>query len=162
MVSLAYAAIRAQLPSVVRPVSHHVATEKVVIGEGRTSLVFSDPDAVMTVPAQYLSVSVAGPDLCASRQVYEGYAEGFSTLARYFVQLAENWRGWKGSREYTSIEGDLRIRAIHDGHVTLQVLLWESRVPSGWRVEAEVRVDAGEALSAAASGVTELVRARLP
>lgn len=135
--------------------------EPVVIADGRTRLVFSDPDTVMTVPAQYLSVTLEGPDLRASRQVYEGYDEGFTSLARYFGDLAHNWRGWEGSRDYESIESDFRVQATHDGHVNLRVLLRESTVPTGWRVEAEVRLDAGEALSAAAVGIAGLVRARL-
>jgi hypothetical protein len=134
--------------------------EPVVIADGQTRLVFSHPDAVMTVPAQYLSVTLEGPDLRASRQVYEGYGEGFTSLARYFRDLAANWRGWKGSRDFESIEGDLRVEATHNGHVNLRVLLWESTVLGGWRVEAEVRLEAGEALSAAAVDIAELVRAR--
>lgn len=136
--------------------------ESVVIRDVRTALVFSDPDNAMNVPAQYLSVTIEGPDLRASRHVYEGYDEGFSSLARYFSDLAANWRGWHGSRDYESIEGDLRIQATHDGHVNLRVALCESTVPEGWRVEAEVRLDAGEALTAAAADVASLVRARLP
>lgn len=135
--------------------------EPVVIADGRTRLVFSHPDPAMAVPAQYLSVTLEGPDIRASRQVYEGYDEGFTSLARYFGDLAANWRGWNGSRHYESIEGDLRVQATHDGHINLRVLLWESTVPAGWRVEAEVRLDAGEALSAAARDIAELVRARL-
>lgn len=142
-------------------VGHAVGMESVTIKDGRTALVFSDPDAVMTVPAQYLSVTIEGPDLRASRQVYEGYDEGFSSLAGYFADLAANWRGWNGSRSYESIEGDLRIQANHDGHVHLHVALWESTVPEGWRVEAEVRLDAGEVLTTAARDVAALVRARL-
>lgn len=134
--------------------------EAVVIADGRTRLVFSDPDSVMTVPAQYLSATLEGPDLRASRQVYEGYDEGFTSLARYFKDLAADWRGWNGSRDYESIEGDLRLQATHDGHVNLRVLLWEPTVPTGWRVEAELRLDAGEALSAAADDIAYLVRAR--
>ena len=141
-------------------VGHAVRMEPVVVTDGRTRLVFSDPDTVTTVPAQYLSVTLEGPGLRASRQVYEGYDEGFSSLARYFSDLAANWRGWNGSRDYQSIEGDLRLQAAHDGHVNLSVLLWESTVPTGWRVEVEVRVDAGEALSAAAADIAGLVRAR--
>ena len=70
--------------------------DSVVIRDVRTALVFSDPDTAMTVPAQYLSVTIEGPDLRASRQVYEGYDEGFSSLAAYFADLAANWRGWEG------------------------------------------------------------------
>ncbi|QSR29690.1 hypothetical protein CFI00_04055 [Nocardioides sp. S5] len=135
--------------------------EQVVMGDVRTALVFSDPDDASEAPAHHLSVTIAGPDLRASRQVYEGYDEGFTSLARYFADLATNWRGWNGSRDYESVEGDLRIQADHDGHVNLHVLLWESTVPGGWKVEAEIRLDAGEALTAAAKDLAALVRARL-
>ncbi|WP_051551241.1 DUF6228 family protein [Nocardioides sp. URHA0020] len=136
--------------------------ESAVIRDVRTALIFSDPDQATAVPAQYLSVTIEGRGLRASRQVYEGYDGGFSSLAFYFADLVANWRGWPGSRDYESIEGDLRIQATHDGHVNLRVALWESAVPEGWRVEAEVRLDAGEALTAAASDVAALVKARLP
>ncbi|GAB3243519.1 DUF6228 family protein [Nocardioides dilutus] len=140
-------------------VSHALDMEPVVIGDATTTLIFSDPDPVTAVPSQLLTVTLDGPDLRASRQVYEGYDGGFSTLATYFADLAADWRGWKGSRDYRSIEGDLSIEATHDGHVNLQVLLWESSTPGGWRVEAKVRLDAGEALTAAAKDIAELVRA---
>ncbi|WP_228941626.1 DUF6228 family protein [Nocardioides sp. Leaf374] len=125
-------------------------------------MIFSVPDSdpVMTVPAQYLSVTLEDLDLRATRRVYEGYDEGFTSLARYFNELATDWRGWNGSRYYESIEGDLRIQATHDGHVNLRVLLRESAVSTGWCVEAELRLDAGEALNAAAADIAHLVRAR--
>ncbi len=85
---------------------------------------------MMTVPTQYLSVTLEGIDLRATRRVYAGYDEGFAKLARYFNALATDWRGWNGSRYYESIEGDLRIQATHDGHVNLRVLLRESAVPT--------------------------------
>ncbi len=121
-------------------------------------MIFSVPDSdpVMTVPAQYLTVTLEGLDLRATRRVYEG----FTSLARYFNELATDWRGWNGSRCYESIEGDLRIQATHDGHVNLRVLLREPAVPTGWCVEAELRLDAGEALNAAAADIAHLVRAR--
>lgn len=137
--------------------------EQVVVRDARTALIFSNPIAERTAgPAHYLSVTIQGPDLRASRQVYDGHDEGFTSFASYFADLTANWRGWAGSRHYESIEGDLRIQATHDGHVNLSVLLWESSVPEGWRVEANVRVEAGEALTAAAADLAELVRARLP
>lgn len=93
--------------------------DSVVIRDVRTAVVFAEPYTARTVPAQYLSVTIEGPDLRASRQVYEGYDEGFSNLAAYFADLAASWRGWEGIREYESVEGDLRIQATRDGHVNL-------------------------------------------
>lgn len=83
-------------------------------------------------------------------------------MAAYFADLAANWRGWEGSRDYESIEGDLRIEATHDGHVNLHVALREPTVPEGWRVETVVRLEAGEALTAAATEVAGLVKGGCP
>lgn len=134
--------------------------ETVVIGDAGRTLVPSDPQFHGALPADYLSVAVTGPDMSATRQVYAGWDGGFTALAAFFSGLADQWRGWEGQRVFESIEGDLRIQAAHDGHVSLRVLLWESTVPDGWRVEAAVRLDAGEALSRAAQDVAALVRAR--
>lgn len=48
--------------------------------------------------------------------------------------------GEQVGRVYESIEGDLRISARHDGRIGLNVVLWESAVAAGWRVEADVRL----------------------
>lgn len=121
-------------------------------------MAFSDPQFGGAGPADYLSVTLTGPDLSASRQIYAGWLSGFLDLATFFADLADHWRGWQGERVFETIEGDLRIVATHDGRVNLRVVLWESTVEDGWRVQAEVRLDAGEALSNAASDVALLVR----
>jgi hypothetical protein len=71
--------------------------EPVVIADGRTRLVFSDPDAGNPIPSQLLSVTLEGPELRASRQVYDGYAEGFTSLARFFEDLAANCEDGMGA-----------------------------------------------------------------
>lgn len=134
--------------------------DPVIVGDAGRTLAFSDPQFQGALPADYLSVTVTGPDMVASRQVYAGWEGGFTTLASFFGDLADDWRGWQGVRVFESIESDLRIEANHDGHVHLRVSLWESTVPDGWRVRAEVRLDAGEALSRAAADLATLVRAR--
>ena len=144
-----------------RPVEFRLGKVGEVIGaeifDGRTRLSFSEPlgsgDAV-----DYLSVRLDGPSLSASRQVYAGWHEGFEILARYFDDLAASWRGWEGERVFESIERDLRIAATHDGHVQMGILLWECSQPGGWRVQAELRLDAGEQLASAARDVAALVR----
>ena len=80
---------------------------------------------------------------------------------RAVLEEQHEWRGREalGSRDYESIERDLRIQATHDGHIRLRVRLWESTEPDGWRVEASVHLDAGEALSAFTSDLAGLVPA---
>lgn len=127
------------------------------IFDGRTRLTFFDPIGPGSA-ADYISVRVEGPDLSVCRQVYAGWDEGFLGLARYFEDLVESWRGWDGERVFESIERDLRLSAIHDGHVYIAITLQESTEPRGWRVETSVKIDAGEQLSYAARDVSVLVR----
>lgn len=137
---------------------HAVHMESATLTDGTTSVIFSNPVSVGALPAEYLSVTIVGPDLRASRQVYEGWTGGFESLADFLTSLSNDWRGWPDSRVYQSIEHDLIISAKHDGHVELNIVLRESTVPNGWRVEANVQLEAGEQLSRAAVEVSELVR----
>ncbi|WP_367312980.1 DUF6228 family protein [Demequina zhanjiangensis] len=127
-----------------------------MIFDGRTRLTFSDPVGSGSV-VDYVSVTIEGPDLSASRQVYGGWSEGFAHLGRYFATLAEGWRGWDGERTFESVESDLRLAATHDGRVHLAVMLWESTEPRGWQAQAQLRIDAGEQLACAARDIADLV-----
>lgn len=82
--------------------------------------------------------TLRGPQ-SAGRQVYAGWDDGFADLGRYFSQLAESWRGWKGEVVFESLEHDLRLSATHDGHVHVKVEIWESTEPHGWRVQSELQ-----------------------
>lgn len=65
-------------------------------------------------------------------------------LDAYFADLARDWRGWQGDRQWNAL--GLRLAARHDGlgHVTLDVTL-QNDYSSGsrWRVRASLRLDAG-------------------
>lgn len=127
------------------------------IFDGRIRLSFSEPLGSGNA-VDYLTVRLDGPSLSATRQVYAGWDGGFEGLARYFDDLVASWRGWEGERVFESIEHDLRLVATHDGHVQMHIVLWESSQPRGWRLEAAVRLEAGEQLSSAARDVAALVR----
>lgn len=75
----------------------------------------------------------------------------FQDLALFFTALMEDWRGWEGTREWESLEGDLRIEARHAyGHVQLRVTLCEIRHDwgnDGWTARADLTIDPGEQLS---------------
>jgi len=84
--------------------------------------------------------------LSAQRVVDRNYASGFADLLHFFERLAKDWRGWRGERSFSSLEGDLRLVATHDGgHVQLQVTVvdWVE----GWTSRAPVRLEPGEQLS---------------
>ncbi len=135
---------------------HNGSVASVAIFDGRTRLTFSEPISSHSV-VDFVSVTIEGPELSASRQVYGGWTVGFAGLGRYFAALAEAWRGWSRERIFESVESDLRIVATHDGHIQLDILLRESTVPQGWKVQAQLQIEAGEQLADAARGVAELV-----
>src|SRR5215207_3128920 len=78
----------------------------------------------MDAPPESLVAQLRLDGLAASVTVVHHYASGFQDLADFFEQHAHNWRGWEGTREWKSLEGDLRIEARHEyGHVQLRVTL---------------------------------------
>ena len=58
----------------------------------------------------YLVADLSVDGLSATKSVYAHYASGWRELADFFAGLATDWRGWSGTREWTSLESDLRSR----------------------------------------------------
>jgi hypothetical protein len=65
-------------------------------------------------------------------------------LAELFGFFADNWKGWEGSKRWTSLEGELSIEASSDrlGHVYLMVQLCEG-APAKWTLQANIVLEAG-------------------
>jgi hypothetical protein len=70
--------------------------------------------------------------------------------------LADSWRGWDGERHFSSLEGELTIDAVHDGHLRLAICLREVDGPI-WKAEISVTLDPGEDLTNAARDVRAVV-----
>lgn len=83
------------------------------------------------------------PEGAAETNVYEHR----EWLAEYFADLAANWRGWEGVKEYASLEGQLSLSATHDrlGTVTIKVALRQPWPPD-WSFSAELEFGAGSHL----------------
>jgi hypothetical protein len=66
--------------------------------------------------------------------------------ANFFVDLAENWRGWKGVKDHESLEGHLRLEATSDssGHIRLFIRLRGIEVGSYWSAETSIGMEAGQ------------------
>ena len=90
-----------------------------------TTLEFSDR------AGEYYRVSLHGPDFRGACRVYA--FEPASHLSGFFRDLAADWRGWQGTKEWASLEGELRFSATCDstGHISLSV-----RLRSGHSVRA--------------------------
>ncbi len=66
----------------------------------------------------YLVAVLSVDGLSATKRVYLHPASGWRELEEFFAGLAADWRGWSGTREWTSLESDLSIEARHEyGHV---------------------------------------------
>jgi hypothetical protein len=109
----------------------------------------------------YLVADLSIEGLSATKRVYAHYASGWRELADFFAGLATDWRGWSGTREWTSLESELEIEARHEyGHVQLHVTLnnalagWGNH---GWRASADLTLEPGEQLSRVADEMKDLV-----
>jgi Family of unknown function (DUF6228) len=109
----------------------------------------------------HLVADLVDDGLSATQRVYAHYASGWRDLAAFFAGLATDWRGWPGTREWTSLESDLKIEARHEfGHVQLHVTLSKYRADSGnhgWRASADITLEPGEQLSRVADELKDLV-----
>jgi hypothetical protein len=79
----------------------------------------------------------------AAAKVYQhGAGDG---LAEFFAGIAADWRGWKGSRTWESLEGTFALDAGVDrtGHVALTARLNDD-TPWHWRVQSVLIADAGQ------------------
>lgn len=67
------------------------------------------------------------------------------SLADFFAEMARDWRGWGGAREWVGMEGGLSLSATHDGlgHVAVEVAV-RQRSGDGWLAQTAIQLDAGE------------------
>lgn len=89
------------------------------------------------------SISLSARNLSASIEV-ENPPFGASPQ-RLFQQISNDWRGWRGEKEWQAIEGECGIKATSDalGHITLSVDLHPYPGAELWHVNMKVVVDAG-------------------
>ena len=103
----------------------------------------------------YFTVTLRANGLDATVRVSSYLSDGF---AMFFADLAADWRGWQGAREWSSLEGECELRAESDrtGHVTLSVRA-QYRQSEVWAVEGSVVLEAGQldAIAAAAKKFEE-------
>jgi len=104
------------------------------VGGTEMLLAYQDRDSYL--------VTVRGPDLNASGKVWNGVGQ---SLGDFFADLALSWRGWEGSRGWSSLEGEFTLAAVIDrtGHVQLTAVL-QVRLPALWKVQLELVVEAGQ------------------
>ncbi|HSV38314.1 MAG TPA: DUF6228 family protein [Nocardioidaceae bacterium] len=130
------------------------AMRDVRIGTDHHHLQLTPLDPV-DAPPQSLIADLRLDGLVATVTVVHGYSSGFQDLADFFEQHERDWRGWEGTREWNSLEGDLRIEARHEyGHVQLRVTLRRSLADwgdDGWVAAGDLTIDPGEQLTRVAA-----------
>jgi hypothetical protein len=129
---------------------------RVIIGSYETKLQLScterDRQGIPTI----IVAGLDGPGLSASVAAYD---DRYGELAVFFEALADSWWGWEGERSFCSLEGEFEITARHDGHVRLAIRLRRVDGPGLWTLHADVTVDPGEDMAAAARDVRTLIDA---
>ena len=67
-------------------------------------------------------------------------------LVDLFKFIAKEWRGWKGKKEWFSIEGEFCISATSDslGHILLSLCFNEFNEPETWEVKVNIGIDSGQ------------------
>jgi hypothetical protein len=91
----------------------------------------------------YFLGRISGPNLQATAKIYEYEPMYFK---RFFADLAANWNGWTGKKEWKSLEGELALSATINstGHVTLSVQLRSGPYPYDWNLSARILLEAGQ------------------
>jgi hypothetical protein len=108
-------------------------------------VVSRDDGAALTLRAHtrdYFLAELRGLNLMAHARVGTYMSHGLGEL---FTQMASDWRGWRGAKTWSSLEGELRMSAEADrtGHVSISVELREG-APAIWTVVLELLVEAGQ------------------
>jgi len=85
----------------------------------------------------------------ATTKVIKYMSQGLALLFEYF---SANWKGWQGSKNWKSLEGELSISARSDslGHVFLDVSLRDG-APAKWILQTSMMLEAGGLPKLAAS-----------
>jgi hypothetical protein len=133
---------------------HDASVTSAIIGSRETKLGLTCHDRHPDGSPQTIMATLDGPGLSASVTAYD---DNYGALADFFDDLAGSWRGWDGERGFGSLEGDLDLLAVHDGHIRLTVRLRVVDGPGDWNVRATVTIDPGEDISSAAADVRAMV-----
>ena len=98
-----------------------------------------------TRPA-HIAVKLQDQGLAASSEIHAIVSGPADLPTSFFDSLAESWRGWRGTKDWSSYERDLEFAAAADGkgHVFLRVKLAAGASGDQWRAQAELLLEAGQ------------------
>lgn len=69
-----------------------------------------------------------------------------TSLSKFFTELAQHWRGWDGSKKWSSLEGEFEIECRHNrvGQVTTTATLHSNAYGHGWTGQIRFDIAAGQ------------------
>ena len=90
----------------------------------------------------FFAATVQSRGLTATSQVSHYQSFGIDA---FFADMSRDWRGWPETRTWSSLEGELEIRANSDraGHIYLEVALQDG-APARWVATANLVLEAGQ------------------
>ena len=91
------------------------------------------------------------------------FSDGPWNPARFFAELAADWRGWAGERRWRALEGEMDIEASHDGRAHVLVAVTVKRAgmtfaPDAWSARIVFALEAGEQLAGVARDLASVPR----
>jgi len=120
-----------------------------IASNSRFVITSRDPSARLalrwTRPA-YLEIVLEDQGLRAQSEIHAVVSGPDNLPTKFFIELAESWRGWRGTKDWQSYERDWKLSATADGkgHVFLQVGLAAGASDDQWRVQATLVLEAGQ------------------
>jgi hypothetical protein len=95
-------------------------------------------------PVEYILVSLEDREFAASTSRIYLYQP--DDLVAFLDELAREWKGWQGEKEWKSVEGDFALSGTADGLgvVALRVTLKSGPFEDDWCVQTVIHVDAGQ------------------
>lgn len=107
--------------------------------ENSGELEFSEREGLRrTHGSEYFLVTIRSHNLSALSKVYafDPFNDG---LAKFFEDLAANWKGWNDEKRWSSLEGELKLVCTADslGHIAVGATLF-----NGWSVRNTLYVNA--------------------
>lgn len=94
---------------------------------------------------EHLTIVFSSAALSASQRIWFNAGDD-QQFVNLFCEMAQNWRGWEGAKDWISIEGDFRLTCTSDklGHIQLELELVGRRTPEPWFAKFTINIEAGQ------------------
>src|SRR4030095_2920760 len=119
------------------------------------SIELSEPEGLRKPDgSEYYRITFRENEFEASIRVY-AFDPIDNDLPNFFRRLAADWKGWDGTRTWSSLEGEFELSCEHDrvGHVTTMATIRSNHGGHGWTGQIRFDLPAGELETVAAEVV---------